>query len=149
MAEADFPKTAFRSRYGHYQFKVMPFGLTNAPATFQTAMNNIFRPYLDEFVVVFLDDIFVFSKDASLHATHLDKVLGILRDHNYFARLHKCSFAEAAVEFLGHIISFSTIAMDPSKIQAVTDWPRPTTVRHIRSFLGLAGYYRRFIKNFA
>ena len=91
MAEADVPKTAFRTRYGHYQFKVMPFGLPNAPATFQAAMNNIFRPYLDEFIVVFLDDIFVLSKDASLHATHLDKILSILRTHNYFARLYTCT----------------------------------------------------------
>ncbi len=149
VAKDDVPKTAFRTRYGHYQFKVMPFGLTNAPASFQSAMNNIFRPYLDDFVVVFLDDILVFSKDPTQHAKHLDIVLGILCQHNYFARLHKCSFAELALEFLGHIISKNTIAMDPAKISAIKDWPMPTTVRHVRSFLGLAGYYRRFIDHFA
>jgi hypothetical protein len=121
VAKEGVPKTALRTCYGHYQFKVMPFGLTNAPATFQSAMNNIFRPYLDEFVVVFQDDILIFSKDASLHATHFEKVLGIFRAHNYFARLHKCTFAEPAVNFLGHVISYNTIAMDPTKIQAVLD----------------------------
>jgi hypothetical protein len=104
----------------------MPFGLTSAPATFQSAMNNIFIPYLDDFVVVFLDDILIFSKDPALHAKHLEIVLGILRAHIFFARLHKCTFAEATVFFLGHIISHNTIAMDPAKIQAVQDWPTPT-----------------------
>ena len=149
VAKDDEPKTAFRTRYGHYQFKVMPFGLTNAPATFQSAMNNIFRKYLDDFVVVFLDDILIFSKDATQHAKHLQIVLDILRQNNYFARLHKCYFAENAIEFLGHIISKNKIAMDPAKIQAVQDWPTPTTVKQVRSFLGLAGYYRRFIDHFA
>jgi hypothetical protein len=104
VAEEDVPKTAFRTRYGHYQFKVMPFGLTNAPATFQSAMNNIFRPYLDDFVVVFLDDILIFSKDPAKHAQHLTLVLDVLRTHNYFARLYKCCFVEASIEFLGHVM---------------------------------------------
>jgi hypothetical protein len=127
----------------------MPFGLTNAPASFQSAMNNIFHPYLNDFVVVFLDDILIFSKDPTQHAKHLQTVLEILRQNHYFACLHKCSFAELAIEFLGHIISRNTLSMDPAQIQAINDWPTPTTIKHVRSFLGLAGYYWRFIDHFA
>jgi hypothetical protein len=149
VAEEDVHKTAFRTCYGHYQFRVMPFGLTNAPATFQAAMNNMFNKYLDEFAVVFLDDILIFSKDPTKHAQHLTVVLETLRKDGYFARLHKCSFAETTVEVLGHVISYNTIAMDKEKLQGVQDWPRPTTIKQGRVFLGLARYYRRFIQDFA
>ncbi len=149
VADEDVHKTAFRTRYGHYQFKVMPFGLTNAPATFQSAMNNMFNRYLDEFVVIFLDDILIFSKDPTKHAQHLTIVLQTLRKNGYFARLHKCSFGEKTVEFLGHVISYNTISMDKEKLQGVQDWPTPTTIKQVRGLLGLAGYYRRLIQDFA
>jgi hypothetical protein len=118
VAEEDVHKTAFRTRYGHYQFRVMPFGLTNAPATFQAAMNNMFSKYLDDFVGIFLDDIFIFLKDPSKHAQHLTVVLENLTKYGYFARLHKCSFAETTVEFFGHVISYNTISMDKDKLRS-------------------------------
>jgi hypothetical protein len=149
VAEEDVHKTAFRSRYGHYQFCFIPFGLTNAPASLQAAMNKMFDKYLDEFVLIFLDDILIFSKDPSKHAQHLTVVLETLRKNGYFARLHKCSFAETTVEFLGHVISYNTISMDKEKLQGVQDWPRQTTIKQVRGFLGLAGYYSRFIQDFA
>jgi hypothetical protein len=149
IAKEDVPKTAFRTRYGHYEFKVMPFGLTSAPATFQAAMNDIFRQYLDEFIVVFLDDILIYSKDPTKHFEHLRIVLEILRKHQLFAKLSKCSFAQDTIEFLGHIISPSGVSMDPKKVEAVQQWPRPETVTDVRAFLGLAGYYRRFISKFS
>jgi hypothetical protein len=129
VAEDDVHKTAYRTRYGHYQFRVMPFGLTNAPATFQASINNMFNKYLDEFAIIFVDDILIFSKDPTKHAQHLTVVLETLRKHGYFARLHKCSFAETTVEFLGHVICSNTIAMYKEKLQGVQDWPRPTTIK--------------------
>jgi hypothetical protein len=149
VAEEDVYKTAFRTRYGHYQCHIMPFGLTNAPASFQAAMNNMFNEYLDEFVVIFLDDILIFSKDPSKHAQHLTVLPETLQKNEYCARLHKCSFAETTVEFLGHVISYNTISMEKEKLQGVQDWPRPTTIKQVQGFLGLAGYYRRFIQDFA
>jgi hypothetical protein len=149
VAEEDAHKTAFRTRYGHYQFKVMPFGITNAPATFQAAMNNMFNRYLDEFVATFLDEILIFSKDPTKHAQHLTIVLQTLRKNGYFATLHKCSFGETTVEFLGHVIPNNTISIGKEKLQGVQDWPRPTTIQQVRGFLGLAGYYRMFIQGFA
>jgi hypothetical protein len=142
VAEEDVQKTTFRTRYGQYQFRVMPFGLTNAPANFQADMNNMFNKYLDELIVIFLDDIIIFSKDPTKHAQHLTIVLETLRKNRYFAHLHKCSFAETTVEFLGHVISYNTIAMDKDKLQRVHDWPRPTTIKQVHGFLGLAGYSR-------
>jgi hypothetical protein len=149
IAGQDVPKTAFRTRYGHYEFKVMPFGLTSAPATFQAAMNDLFRKYLDEFVVVFLDDILVYSKDPTKHFAHLRIVLETLRRHKFFAKLSKCSFAQDSIEFLGHIVSRKGVAMDPKKVDSVVQWPKPETVTEVRAFLGLAGYYRRFIAKFS
>ena len=148
IAEQDVPKTAFRTRYGHYEFKVMPFGLTNAPAAFQGAMNDLFRAYLDDFVVVFLDDILVYSKDPTKHLEHLEIVLNKLREHQFFAKLAKCAFGQDRIEFLGHIVGPEGIQMDPRKVEAVRQWPRPTSVTEVRAFLGLAGYYRRFVKGF-
>jgi len=149
IAEPDIPKTAFRTRYGHFEFKVMPFGLTSAPATFQAAMNEIFKQNLDDFIVVFLDDLMVYSKDPTRHLDHLRLVLETLRRHQFFAKLSKCTFGQKRVEFLGHIVSDAGIEMDPKKVAAVRDWPVPVSVREVRAFLGLAGYYRRFIYQFS
>ena len=145
----DVPKTAFRTRYGHYEFLVMPFGLTNAPAVFMDYMNRIFRQYLDQFVVVFIDDILIYSKSREEHEVHLRIVLSILREKQLFAKMSKCEFWLSEVKFLGHVISQEGVSVDPSKVEAVLNWKRPETVTEIRSFLGLTGYYRRFIKNFS
>ena len=146
---SDIPKTAFRTRYGHYEYLVMPFGLTNAPATFMDLMNRVFKPYLDQFVVVFIDDILIYSKTKEEHSKHLRIVLQTLREHKLYAKLKKCDFWMDQVPFLGHVILGEGISVDPVKVQAVLEWQRPSTPRDIRSFLGMAGYYRRFIMNFA
>src|SRR5262249_16622279 len=145
----DVPKTAFRTRYGHYEFLVLPFGLTNAPAAFMDLMNRIFKLYLDQFVIVFIDDILIYSKSSEEHEEHLTIVLQTLREHKLYAKLLKCEFWLDNVCFLGHIVSKDGIQVDPWKVEAVTNWPRPTNVIEIRSFLGLAGYYRRFVKDFS
>ncbi|XP_072064483.1 uncharacterized protein [Arachis hypogaea] len=149
VRDEDIPKTAFRTRYGHYEYTVMSFGLTNAPAVFMDYMNRIFHPYLDKFVIVFIDDILVYSKSEEEHADHLRTVLQILRDRKLYAKLSKCEFWKSEVKFLGHVVSKQGIAVDPAKVEAVMNWERPTSVTEIRSFLGLAGYYRRFIKGFS
>lgn len=149
IKEDDEYKTAFRTRYGHYQFRVMPFGLTNAPASFQACMNDIFRKYLDEFIVVYLDDLLVYSKNPADHLKHLRIVLQVLRKHKFYGKLSKCTFGQSSVEFLGHIVSRDGVSMDPAKISSVVDWPQPETVTDVRSFLGLTGYYRRFVKGFS
>jgi hypothetical protein len=145
----DVEKTAFRTRYGLYHFLVMPFGLTNAPATFQSMMNNVLRPYLDKFVLVYLDDILVYSKTPEDHLEHIRLVLDKLREHKLFAKLSKCAFALESVDFLGHVVSRQGIQVDPNKISVIKNWPRPQTQKDIRSFLGLAGYFRRFVRDFA
>ena len=145
----DVQKTAFRSRYGHYEYVVMPFGVTNAPALFMDYMNRIFRPFLDKFVVVFIDDILIYSRTHEEHAEHLRVVLGILREKQLFAKLPKCDFWMKEVQFLGHMISAQGIAVDPTKVEAVIRWKSPKSVVKIRSFVGLAGYYRRFIEGFS
>uniref|UniRef100_A0A2N9I7U4 RNA-directed DNA polymerase n=1 Tax=Fagus sylvatica TaxID=28930 RepID=A0A2N9I7U4_FAGSY len=145
----DIPKTAFRTRYGHYEFLVMPFGLTNAPAVFMDLMNRVFHEYLDRFVIVFIDDILVYSKSLEEHEDHLRIVLQILRDKKLYAKLKKCEFWLNQVVFLGHVVSKDGITVDPSKIEAVVSWDRPTNVSEVRSFLGLAGYYRRFVEGFS
>jgi hypothetical protein len=149
VRKGDEWKTAFRTPFGHFQFNVMPFGLTNAPATFQHFLNDIFRPFLEQFVIIYLDDILVFSKNASDHEIHVLKVLQILRDHNLCAKLEKCEFSTFQTEFLGYIVSSSGISMDPSKVKAVTEWPSPKNVKGVQSFLGFANFYRRFIENFS
>jgi transposase InsO family protein len=149
IAPEDVPKTAFRTRYGHYEWKVMPFGLTNAPATFQSLMNNIFRPYLDKFVIVFLDDICIYSKTSEDHLWHIDQVLSILQQHKLYVGLDKSAFGHDQVSFLGHIINKDGIKPDPKKIEAVQGWPTPRNVRDVRAFLGLTGYYRKFIRHYA
>ncbi len=149
VKESDVPKTAFRTRYGHYEFLVMPFGLTNALAIFMDLMNRIFRPYLDKFVVVFIDDILIYSRDESEHAEHLRTVLQILREKKLYAKFSKSEFWLREVGFLGHIVSSEGIRVDPSKISAIVGWEPPKNVTEVRSFLGLAGYYRRFVKGFS
>jgi hypothetical protein len=149
IREQDIPKTAFTTRYGLYEYTVLSFGLTNAPAYFMSMMNKVFMEYLDKFVVVFIDDILVLSKSEEEHEEHLRLVLEKLREHQLYAKFSKCEFWLKEVGFLGHVISGEGITVDPSKVVAVTDWEAPTTVKEIRSFLGLAGYYRRFIENFS
>ena len=149
VKDVDVPKIAFRTRYGHYEFLVMPFGLTNAPAAFMDLMNRVFHPYLNQFVVVFIDDILVYSKDAQEHEHHLRILLQILRGNNLFAKLSKCDFWLKKVSFLGHIVSVEGIRVDPVKLEAVMNWKPPRNVTEVRSFLGLAGYYRRFVQGFS
>ncbi|WVZ96997.1 hypothetical protein U9M48_042568 [Paspalum notatum var. saurae] len=145
----DIPKTAFSTRYGLYEYTVMSFGLTNAPAYLMYLMNSIFFNELDVFVVIFIDDILIFSKTEEEHAEHLRIVLQKLRDHRLYAKLSKCEFWLREISFLGHVLSEKGVAVDPSKVQEVLDWDRPQTVTEIRSFLGLAGYYCQFIDNFS
>jgi hypothetical protein len=145
IKEEDIQKTAFRTRYGHYEFLVMPFGLTNAPAAFMDMMNRTFRELVDRCVVVFIDDILIYSKSREEHEEHLSTVLSILRKHKLFAKFKKCEFWLEEVTFLGHVISKEGISVDPSKVEAVVNWARPTSVHEIRSFLGLAGYYRTLL----
>ncbi|BAS93193.1 Os05g0296332 [Oryza sativa Japonica Group] len=149
IREEDIPKTAFTTRYGLYEFTVMSFGLTNAPAFFMNLMNKVFMEYLDKFVVVFIDDILIYSQTEEDHQHHLRLVLGKLREHQLYAKLSKCEFWLSEVKFLGHVISAKGVAVDPETVTAVTEWKQPKTVTQIRSFLGLAGYYRRFIENFS
>jgi hypothetical protein len=146
---SDIPKTAFSTRYGLYEYLVMSFGLTNAPAYFMYLMNSVFMQELDKFVVVFIDDILIYSKNPEDHTKHLHVVLQRLRDHHLYAKFSKCEFWLDTVKFLGHTISSDGISVDPSKVQEVLDWKSPTLVHQIRSFLGLAGYYRRFIPDFS
>ncbi|KAL0556280.1 hypothetical protein IC582_004792 [Cucumis melo] len=149
IKDEDVPKTAFRSRYGHYEFVVMSFGLTNAPAVFMDLMNRVFREFLDTFVIVFIDDILIYSKTEARHEKHLRMVLQTLRDNKLYAKFSKCEFWLKQVSFLGHVVSKAGVSVDPAKIEAVTGWTRPSTVSEVRSFLGLAGYYRRFVENFS
>ena len=145
----DVHKTAFRTRYGHFEFLVLPFGLTNAPATFMHLMHSIFREYLDSFIIIFLDDILVYSRGLEEHVTHVRKTLEVLREHQLYAKVSKCAFFLHRVEYLGHVVSSEGLSPDPAKVQAVANWKVPANVTDIRSFLGLAGYYRRFIPQFA
>jgi hypothetical protein len=146
---SDIPKTAFSTRYGLYEYLVMSFGLTNAPAYFMYLMNSVFMPELDKFVVVFIDDILVYSKNEAEHAEHLHIVLQRLHDHRLYAKLSKYEFWLREIKFLGHNISPDGVSVDPEKVQEVINWKPLATVRQIRSFLGLAGYYRRFILDFS
>ncbi|CAN6446845.1 unnamed protein product [Victoria cruziana] len=147
--KADVPKATFRNRYGHFEFLVLPFALTNAPAVFMDMMHMVFRKYLDRFVIVFIDDILIYSSDRETHVQHLHTVLQTLRDHRLYGKLSKSKFWLEEVAFLGHVISAQGVAVDPAKIKAVVNWSRPTTVSEIRGFLDLAGYYRRFVQNFS
>ncbi|GJR19165.1 reverse transcriptase domain-containing protein [Tanacetum coccineum] len=147
--EDDILKTAFRMRYGYFEFAVMPFGLTNAPAVFMDLMNRVCKPYLDKFVIVFIDDILIYSKTKDEHKVYLKLVLELLRKEKLYAKFSKCEFWLQEVHFLRHVVNQSGIHVDPSKIEAVKNWKAPTTPSEVQSFLGLAGYYRHFIANFS
>ena len=149
VKDTDTLKTVFRMRYGNFEFTEMPFGLTNAPAAFMDLMHRIFQPYLDQFVVVFVDDILIYSQSEWEHEYHLRIVLQLLRDHQLYAKFSKCEFWLTEVRFLGHMVSASGVSVDPEKVEAVISWERPKSVFEIRSFLGLAGYYMRFIEDFS
>ncbi|GKC62454.1 putative reverse transcriptase domain-containing protein [Tanacetum coccineum] len=149
VREEDIPKTAFRTRYGHYEFQVMPFGLTNAPAVFMDLMNRVCKPYLDKFVIVFIDDILIYSKSKQEHEEHLKLILELLKKEELYAKFSKCEFWIPKVQFLGHVIDSKGIHVDPAKIESIKDWASPKTPTEIRQFLGLAGYYRRFIEGFS
>ena len=148
MKEEDISKIALKTHDGHYKFLVMPFGLTNAPSTFQSLMNDVFRPYLRRFTLVFFDDILVFSPTLELHLQHLRSVLELLQQHQLYAKKSKCAFGCSKVEYLRHIISGQGVSIDPRKIAAMEAWLIPTSLKALKGFLGLTGYYRKFIKNY-
>lgn len=148
MAPQDVHKTAFRVHNGHYEFLVMPFGLTGAPASFQGTMNTIFQAEIRRYVLVFVDDILIYSPTLEEHIQHIQHVFDTLQKNNFFVKLSKCSFAQQKLEYLGHIIGKDGVATDDKKIEEVKNWPTPKTLKQVRSFLGLAGYYRRFIRNY-
>ncbi|XP_019455099.1 PREDICTED: uncharacterized protein LOC109356222 [Lupinus angustifolius] len=145
----DRHKTAFRTHQGHYEWLVMPFGLSNAPATFQSLMNQVFQAWLRKFVLVFFDDILVYSQSWEAHLEHLDTVLYTLQQHQLYAKLAKCSFGLTQVDYLGHVVSAAGVAMDQSKVKAIVEWPLPKSIKQLRGFLCISGYYRRFIKGYA
>lgn len=142
-------KTAFRSRYGHYEYLVMPFGLCNAPATFQHLINDIFRDLLDQFVVIYLDDILIFSNSMEEHQRHVILILERLRKNRLYIKIEKCEFHQIEIQFLGYVISPNGLQMDSSKIKAIVDWPTPRSIKDVQRFIGFANFYRRFIKNFS
>jgi hypothetical protein len=149
IRESDIPKTAFVTRYGQYEFTVMSVGLTNAPAYFMNLMNKVFMEELNKFVAVFIDDILVYSNSVEEHEHHLRVVLAKLRAQKLYAKFSKCEFWLEKISFLGHILTAEGVAVDPGKVETVSNWRQPTDVSEIRSFLGLAGYYRRFIEGFS
>jgi hypothetical protein len=149
IRELDIPKTVFHTRYGLYKYTVMSFGLTNAPTYFMYLMNKVFMEYLDKIVVVFIDDILIFSKTEEEHEKHLRFELEKLRSNQLYAKFSKCEFWLIEVAFLGHVISAGGVSLDPGKVMNILNWMPPTSVAEVRSFLGLAGYYRRFIKDFS
>lgn len=149
MHASDVFKTAFKTHIGHYEFLVMPFGLTNAPASFQNWMNQVFKLLLRKCVIIFFDSILVYSKSLAEHYEHLHSVFSIMRQNHMYAKSSNCIFAIDKIEYLGHFISSKGVETDPRKVEAVQNWPTPTTVKELKSFLGLAGYYRRFIRSHA
>ena len=149
IKEEDIHKTAFRMHRGQFEFLVMPFGVTNVPATFQRLMNKIFREELDAFVLVYLDDILIFSQTLHEHIQHIRIALERLRTAKIYARLHKCEFFRDKKEYLGFDVSIQGVQPSPDKVKAVVEWPQPNSVKDVRSFSGLASFYRRFIMNFS
>jgi hypothetical protein len=149
MHQENIAKTMFRTHHGHFEFLVMAFGLTNAPSTFQVLMNNVLRAFLHRFVLVFFDDILIYSSTWVENLQHVWLVLQALRHSKLAVKQSKCSFGATSVDYLGHIITNGVVAMDPAKVEVVQAWPRPTTVKALRGFLGLTGYYRKFIQNYS
>eukprot|EP00253_Pinus_taeda_P010862 PITA_10862 len=149
IKEEDIAKKAFRTRYGQDEFVVLPFGLTNAPATFMCLMNSVFHRFLEKFVLIFIDDILIYSQTRKEHEEHLRLVLQTLREHQLYAKFSKCDFFKEEIQYLGHVITKEGIVVDPQKIKTIMEWPIPKDVADIRSFMGLAGYYRRFVKGFS
>jgi hypothetical protein len=148
IKEQDINKTVFITRYGHYEFTMVSFGLSNASIVFMCLMKKKFRSYLDKFVIVFLDDIFIYSKCEEGHEKHLRMVLQVLSENQLYAKLRKCSFYQRRIHYLVHIISKEVIVMDPTKIKSIEEWTTPRNNIEVRSFMGLVGYYKRFIKGF-
>jgi hypothetical protein len=149
MSLGDEWKTAFKTKFGFYEWLVMPFGLTNAPNTFMRLMNEVLHAFIGKFVVVYFDDILIYSKSHDDHIEHLHVVFDVLRDARLFGNLEKCTFSTVHVSFLGYVVTSQGIEMDEAKIVAITSWPLPTMVTQVRSFLGLAGFYRRFVRDFS
>ena len=149
MRVSDRVKTSFTCRYGTYQFTVMPFGLTGAPSTFQRVMNNIFFDLLDKGVLVYLDDVLVYSKTVEEHVCLLDEVFAIFQKYNLYLKESKCSLFMSRVNFLGHVVSAKGVSLESGKVDVVQKWPVPQTVTHVQQFLGLCNYYRRFIVRFS
>ena len=149
MREKDIPETAFRTQRDQFEFVVMPFGVTNSPENFQRMMNSLFKEELDAHVLVYLDDILIFSQLLEEHISHIRKALRKLRDPRLFARLHKCSSFQTEVEYLGFDVSANGVQPSPKKIRTVVEWPRPQGVKDVGSFLGLSSFYRRFMRQFS
>jgi hypothetical protein len=139
IKDEDISKTAFRTRYGHYEFTVVLFGSSNTPVVFMCLMDGVFRDYLEKFFIVFLDDISVYSKTEEEHEQHLRMVLQVLREHQLYVKMRKCSFYQRKIHYLGHIISEEGIIVYPEKVEAIREWPVPRNVVEVRSFMGLAG----------
>jgi len=148
VSPPDIPKTAFRTHNGHYEYLVMPFGLCNAPSTFQAIMNSIFHPHLSKFILVFFDDILVYSNTWEQHLEHVQQTLSILRQHQFFVKRSKCAFGQQELEYLGHIVTNHGVKVDARKVEAMVAWPRPTNISALRGFLGLTGYYRKFVSQY-
>jgi hypothetical protein len=148
IKDDDIPKTAFKMRFGHYEFTILPFGLTNAPGVFMSLMNRVFREYLDKFIQVFIDDILIYSRTTEEHEEHLRLVLQCLREHKLYGKLSKCSFYQSRIHYLGHVIFVEGIVVDSTKVKAIMEWPAPMNVMEVHSFMGLVGYYRWFVKGF-
>ncbi len=149
IKEGDEFKTAFKTRYGHFEYLVMPFGLKNAPATFQHFINDVLSDYLDDFVISYIDDILIYSNSIEEHHNHVKMVLRKLLENNLYVKLEKCEFDVTETSFLGYVLSQDGIKMDKEKVKAILDWPIPSNVKEVQSFIGLCNYYRIFIKDFA
>lgn len=148
MSEEDISRTAFRTHHGHYKFKVMPFGLSNAPSPIQALMNSIFHDYLRKFLLVFFDDILEYSKEWEGHLYHLKLTMEKLHEHQLYVKIEKCLFGVSEVTYLGHTVNHQEVYMDREKCEAVLAWPSPSSIKALRGFLGLAGYYPKFILKF-